>query len=171
MRWRNLLRRAEAELEDAPFPYRDFTTGGSWMAVELSRRLPRPSPLPQPDYRREGIVKYGLSVLAAAFTLVLTVKLGYSALLLSVIGFYLVEVHFLFLFPLLAEGDKQAYLTSIRITHEIGVFHCLVNVIPIALTMSLGLLDREVPYRGWHVGCLAVVLWYVDYRKGREHER
>lgn len=168
MKWQDLLRRAETELEAGPFPYRDFTTGGAWMVAQFHQRWPGTLPSPQPDYHRAGMIKYGCSLLVAGFVLALTAKLGLTALLLGGLSFYLTEVHFLFLFPLLAEGEREAYLNSIRITHEIGLLHCVLNVIPIALMMLLGLLSRRDPYRAWHIGCLAVVLWFVDYRKSKE---
>jgi len=165
MKWQNLLRQAETELGAGPFPYRDFTTGGAWMVAQLHLRWPGTLPSPKPDYHQAGLIKYGCSFFVAGFVLALTAKLGLTALLLCGLSFYLAEVHFLFLFPLLAEGEREAYLNSIRITYELGLLHCVLNVIPIALMMLLGLFDRKDPYRAWHIGCLAIVLWYIEYRK------
>lgn len=166
MRWRESLRRAERELGEGPFPYRDFSLGGEWMAEQLRRRLGGQFPVVEKlDYHRAGLVKYGLSMSAAMFIIPLSGVIGLAAIPFVLFVFYLVEAHFLFLFPLIAQGVENPYLASFRMSRLIGILNCIVNIIPIAVGMLTGLLHAKDPFRGWHVGCLAVVIWYVDYRK------
>ena len=171
MRWQRLLRQAEAELGDGLFPYRNFSAGGAWMAEQLYQRAGQSLPSENlPDYHTAGIIKYGLASLAGIMTIPVIALVGPLAIPLSILVFYCVEVHLLFLFPLLAEGDETPYHTSVRLCRRIGVLHCVLTIIPVAIWMLTGLLNIKKPYRSWHIGCLAVIIWYLDFRKTTGYE-
>lgn len=171
MRWLTLLKRAEKELGGGPYPYRNFADGGAWMAEQLYLRSARPAPsgIP-PNYRKAGLIKYGLSLLAAFLTALSVVSICPVTILLAIIVFYVVEVQFLFLFPLMADENATPYRSAIRISWSVGILRCVGNTIPIAVHMLVGLMNHKDPFRGWHTGCLAVLIWYLDIRKNTEHE-
>jgi len=158
-----------------------FPAGARWMhdrLGELPQRpgeMPRrPGALPQRDqepfdsgisYTAYGIAKYGICLTAAGLTAAGLAAAGISgyplfAAPLSILVFYLFEIHFLFLFPLLIDRTPRPLLTSIRATYKIGVWRCLITVIPIAVYMLIGLTRKNDRLANWHTGCLAIVIWY-----------
>ncbi len=141
------------------------------MAEELHRRTSNSMVTGvKPDYRTAGLIKYGSALTAGLLTLLLFAKIGPAVAFLVVFAFYLVEVHLLFLFPLLAEGHVKPYRTAVRLCWRVGIFHCITNVIPIAVRMLAGLTNSHDPFRGWHEGCLAIVIWYLKVSKNFEYE-
>ena len=86
---------------------------------------------------------------------------------LSIIVFYLFEVHFLFLFPLIIDKIDQPILTSIKQTYKVGIFNALVTVIPIACFMLKGLFNISKPFHNWHIGSLAILIWYQNEIRDR----
>jgi len=81
---------------------------------------------------------------------------------LSIVVFYLFEIQFLFLFPLLIDNSKEPVRRGIREVFKIGIIRCLFTVIPIAFFMLLGLFHKRQRYRNWYIGCLAILIWYND---------
>lgn len=139
-----------------------FPWGARWMYERLGELRPgRPMPFnPRTNYNLYGFIKYGsclaISILSAWWLS------GYHLLLtpLSLLVFYLCEIHFLFLFPLLIDNTPRPILTGIRSVYRIGIVKCLVTVIPIAIFMLAGLLRRKNNFRNWYIGCFAVLIWY-----------
>jgi hypothetical protein len=80
----------------------------------------------------------------------------------SVLIFYLLEVQFLFLFPLLIDQAKRPVWTGIREVLRIGLIRCIMTVIPISIFMMTGLFIKGNRLRNWYIGCLAVLIWYND---------
>lgn len=114
-----------------------------------------------------GGLKYGICL--SAFVGSAVVLAGWSLWLspLSILIFYWFEIHFLFLFPLLLDRVKDPVWTSMQQTYKIGICRALITVIPIALFMLIGLFHPRAPYRNWHVGCLAIIIWYNDEVRNR----
>ncbi|TVT42597.1 hypothetical protein FNT36_00420 [Hymenobacter setariae] len=79
---------------------------------------------------------------------------------LAGLAFYVVEVHFLFLFPLLLDRVAHPLRTSIWATYQVGFMRALTWTLAIAAFMLAGLLNRRQPWRNWHIGCLALIHWY-----------
>lgn len=164
MIWQTLLRLSQ----NKPLPVettqiRNFKSGGEWMQAELGRLAVTAFTEVSPtDYSRAGLFKYGL----ASLTSVLVILLGPSQIWLkipvAVSVFYVVEAHFLFLFPLLASNHPKPYRTSVKLTYRIGLFRCVVNILPIAIFMLAGLIRGEAPLRNWYIGCRAILIWYLD---------
>ena len=141
-----------------------FETGADWMGGHLVRLRgrPMPAPVPRPNFTAYGWLKYGLSMSGFGMAAWAVGCISYWLLPLAELGFYLVEIQFLFLFPLLLEGGPAPLRRSCRLTARIGYGRCLAGVLPVAAYMLAGLLRPGRARRQWHVGCLAILLWYVD---------
>jgi hypothetical protein len=114
-----------------------------------------------------GLLKYAISLLAFLFSALLFCNINHMLLPVSVILFYLVEVHFLFLFPILIDNIKKPVRVSIKQTYKTGLLTTLINVIPIGFYMVFGLLNFKDPLRNWYVGCLAILIWYQNEIRNR----
>ncbi|GAA4317335.1 hypothetical protein [Flaviaesturariibacter amylovorans] len=152
-----------------PFTPQLFARGARWMQQQLQALDPATSPAVDPGipFTAWGLLKYGsCSVIAGAA--------GYGLWLLhpaltplAVLVFYSCEIHFLFLFPLLLDGRPDPLRASIRSTYKVGPLRALLTVLPIAGYMLLGLLRLRQPLRQWHIGCLAILIWYQDEIRNR----
>lgn len=164
MIWQTLLRLSQ----NKPLPVettqiRNFQSGGEWMQAEIGRLTGITlTEAPQPDFNRAGLVKYGLASLTSMLAVLLVTAPVWQAMLVAVSTFYVVEAHFLFLFPLLASNHPKPYRTSVKLTYRIGLFRCVVNILPIAIFMLAGLIRGEAPLRNWYIGCRAILIWYLD---------
>ncbi|QIL78292.1 MULTISPECIES: hypothetical protein [Hymenobacter] len=172
---RALIRQSERQFDQQPrqvqpvFSPHLFTLGARWMFSQLPVKEPTTAYRvdASPNFGWYGCFKYGLSLLAFAAS---GWALGHISLLLTplaVLGFYVMEVHFLFLFPLLLDGAQNPLRTSMKATYRIGLLSALLGVLPIGGYMLSGLLNRQQPFRRWHIGCLAVLLWYQDEVRDR----
>jgi hypothetical protein len=170
MNYKYLIDASKTHLEKYPGyePARGFMTmfasGARWMydrLVELDERSNQPWD-PAINYNLYGFLKYGICV--AGFFLSCWWFSAYSPLLApcSILVFYLCEIQFLFLFPLLIDHSRQPILSGIREVFKIGIFKCLCTVIPIAFFMMMGLFHKRGRYRNWDIGCLAILIWYKD---------
>ncbi len=112
------------------------------------------------NYRAYGLLKYGLSLAAFFVSLFFLVKIHIFLAPASIVVFYLFEVHFLFLFPLLIDQVPNPLLSGIKQTYRIGLFTAMMTVIPIGCYMMIGLLRWRAPFRNWYTGCLAILIWY-----------
>jgi len=144
-----------------------FTEGAEWMLLKMNELDKRESVFDATiPYEKYGYLKYGMSlfffILSGYFFWLNTPFL----LPLSILIFYFFEIHFLFLFPLSLDKEKKPCLTSIQMTYRIGLLKAFLIVIPIGVYMMLGLLNRRDPLRNWYLGCLAILIWYLDERKG-----
>ena len=86
---------------------------------------------------------------------------------LAGLAFYVVEVHFLFLFPLLLDGVAHPLRASVRATYRVGFLKALAWTLTLAAFMLAGLLRWRRPWRSWHIGCLALIQWYCHEVRGR----
>ena len=69
---------------------------------------------------------------------------------ISILAFYIIEVHFLFLFPLLIDRVSNPMLTSCKMTYKIGFLKALITVFQIGLYMMFGLLQLKEPFKKWN---------------------
>lgn len=147
---------------ERPCSFDVFQQGGEWMRAWLDRWNKNGPAANRAviDFNAYGFIKYLLCLGAMGISAYGLYHLRPYLLPLCIIVFYVVEVHFLFLFPLLIDGVKHPLWQSLRITHRIGLFRVLAKVIPIACFMLVGLLQVSDPFRNWHKGCLAILIWY-----------
>ena len=134
-----------------------FTAGARWMHQQLP---PKKAFRTTVSYTLYGLGKYGLSLLAFVGSALLFYRVSPFLLPLSIGVFYLVEVHFLFLFPLLLDGVEQPLLKSVQQTYRIGLLTSVATVIPIGFYMLAGLCHFKQPLLNWHIGCGAILIWY-----------
>jgi hypothetical protein len=146
-----------------PLSPRIFATGARWMFAHLPAQGP-PSEFDESiDFGHYGRLKYGSSLLAmlAATAAGGLAKLPLLLLLpLAGLAFYVVEIHLLFLFPLLLDRVAHPLRASIRATYRVGFWKALAWTLALAAFMLAGLLHRRRPWRNWHIGCLALIYWY-----------
>lgn len=139
-----------------------FPSGARWMydrLNELDEKDTRPFDAGI-NYNFYGSLKYGICF--SAFLLSIWWFSKHEPLLipLSILLFYLFEVQFLFLFPLLLDNARKPLLRSLRETYKIGIPKCMFIVIPISFFMMIGLFQKKDIFRNWHIGCLAILIWY-----------
>jgi len=142
-----------------------FTEGARWMTQRLNELDGGQRHFdPLLPYERYGYFKYIFCL--SCFLLSAGVFWTNAIFLipLAVVVFYFFEIHLLFLFPLLIGGVDHPIAKSIRMTYQIGIFTTLKTIIPIGVFMVLGLFRRQHPLKNWYLGCLAVLIWYVDER-------
>lgn len=164
----NLLRQSARQLAERPAQVRQplsihiFTTGARWMFAHLPPQAGRWGGFDETiHFGRYGSLKYGSSLLALLVVAGELVKLHlWWWLPLAGLAFYVVEVHFLFLFPLLLDGVAHPLRASIRATYRVGLLKALTWTLAIAAFMLAGLLNFRRPWRNWHIGCLALSYWY-----------
>lgn len=139
-----------------------FSQGAQWMHYQLYELHPTTTPAfsPNTQYTAYGLLKYGACLTAFIPTLAAFPTSGPIIIPLSILAFYLVEIHFLFLFPLLIDQTPHPILASIRATYKIGIARCLLTVIPVAAYMLIGLLNKKHRLDNWYIGCLAILIWY-----------
>lgn len=138
-----------------------FESGAHWMAARLAEiRKQQAVAVPQQDFSYYGFLKYGICILAFILSLVFIIQYSIFLIPLSVLVFYFVEVHFLFLFPLLIDEVEKPLLKSIKLTYKIGVLGSMSIVLCIAVYMLSGFFELTSPFKKWHIGCLAVLFWY-----------
>jgi hypothetical protein len=146
-----------------------FASGARWMFEKLpENEQETPAGFDtSTNFGFYGCLKYGISLLAFAGACFALGKVSVLLTPLAVLCFYFFEVHFLFLFPLLIDKVKDPLLTSIKETYRIGLPRALVWVFTIAVFMLSGLLNRQNPFRRWHIGCLSILLWYQHEVRSR----
>lgn len=119
------------------------------------------------QYTVYGVLKYSCCIIAAIVAGMEFYHLHFLLTPLAIVIFYCVEVHFLFLFPLILDGARRPLLASIRLTYRIGYFRALVMVMRLGGFMVAGLFNLKNPTRNWHIGCLAVIIWYQHEGRNR----
>ncbi len=153
---------------ERPFSGDVFQQGGEWMQAWLVEWDPlRKWNSGAIAFNAYGWAKYLISMAAFLGSAWVFYAFDPWLLPLSVIVFYIVEVHFLFLFPLLIDGVEHPLWQSISITYRIGLWRVLAKVIPLGLFMILGLFQRSDPLRNWYKGCLALLIWYEQEVRDR----
>lgn len=164
---KTLLRVAEAELlrnvrlsQNAYSPMYWFSNGGEWMRLRLSLLRNRViAPVPLKVFQFWGVFKYVFSLLVGISILLLNWPLGITTPL-AIAAFYIIEVQFCFLFPLIVDNRKPFFLNSILLTHRVGFWRCLRLVLYFAAYMLTSGYGRKHFLLAWHIGCLAVLLAY-----------
>ncbi|HEY6899343.1 MAG TPA: hypothetical protein VI233_01820 [Puia sp.] len=159
MKWLQLIEAGQLHLQEVkwsatPGGARVFSLGARWMHDRLQELGPTGSFDAGRRYTGYGLLKYGVCLAAFGGAS----ALGWLFIPLAIFLFYLCEIHFLFLFPLLIDRAPRPLLASIRATYKVGVGRCFVTVIPIAAYMLAGLMRGRL--YNWYVGCLAIVIWY-----------
>jgi hypothetical protein len=114
-----------------------------------------------------GFLKYSISLSVFFISAILLFRLNIFLLPLSIFVFYLCEIHFLFLFPLLIDNVKNPLQTSIRQSYKTGILKTLFTVMPIGFYMVAGLFRPHDPLRNWYVGCMAIIIWYQHEVRNR----
>lgn len=164
-RFRELITRSRKELEACELDYSravGFAQGGQWMAGVLGHDA-----YDGDRYLRWGILKYSLACMSFPVSALVWGFPNVPFVVSSVLLFYLIEVHFLFLFPLMADGSKHLLVSSLRATYRVGVFRAVGTVIPLALHMLSGLLNFKQPLYNWYVCCMSIIIWYRDEVRAR----
>jgi hypothetical protein len=113
-------------------------------------------------YSFYGFLKYAISLFAFLIAVLWSLKTTIFLLPLSVFVFYTIEIHFLFLFPLLLDAVPNPICESIKMTYKIGFLKCLFTVLPIGVFMVIGLLNFKRPLYHWYIGCVSVLIWYQN---------
>ena len=167
MKFLQLIERSSKHLDKIASPTLPFsppfTFGAHWMCDRLNEiRSQSIQCDPVIPFERYGWLKYGTSFFAFLLSLLFLYWVRPSLAPLSVLIFYLAEVHFLFLFPLLLDKSEHPVRQSIRETYKIGVWKALVTVLPIGGYMIIGLANVKNPLRNWYVGCMSILFWYHD---------
>ncbi|HWK08354.1 MAG TPA: hypothetical protein VNS58_32230 [Puia sp.] len=175
MTYKKLIAAGKTHLEKypgqdpAPDPATLFSAGARWMSDRLNQLDGNHTPAfnPHINYTLYGSLKYGICLLGCGLSGWWLSK--YSMLLtpLSILVFFLLEVNFLFLFPLLIDNSATPVRGSIRAVFKIGILKCVFTVIPIALFMVVGLFRKRETVRNWYIGCLAILIWYNDEVRNR----
>jgi hypothetical protein len=167
MRYRALLSQSKAMLKHNPefisgLPFGDiFYAGAKWMHNWMNEMDDRKTVFNYAaGFGAYGLFKYSCCVAAMTIAALLLYKVNVLLTPLSIIVFYFFEVQLLFLFPLLIDNVKNPLWVSMQQTYQIGIFKAIINVIPISIYMVIGLFNTKAPFRNWHTGSLAIVIWY-----------
>lgn len=141
---------------------RVFNAGAKWMFLIMNALQPDKKMVFDDDisYHYYGFLKYGVCLFFFGIALVVAFLFNMWLIPLTILLFYLVEVHFLFLFPLLIDGVKKPFLIGIQHVYRIGILRVVFTVFQIGVFMMVGLLRYKNPLRNWYIGCLSIVIWY-----------
>ena len=172
MKYQKLLAQSREHLRRFPaaekqgFSLLVFTNGAEWMLHRMNELDGEERIFDSSiSYEKNGYFKYGICLVA--FLLIGAFLFNKAVLLLplAILVFYILEIHFLFLFPLLIDKVENPILKSIQMTYEIGVFQALATVIPIGFFMIIGLFNLQNPLKNWYLGCLSILIWYGYEKK------
>jgi hypothetical protein len=133
-----------------------FEKGGLWMSKYLNKE----TVIHDVKFKMIGIFKYAFSSIGLIIPLLVFDFMSIEYALVSIILFYSIEVHFLFIFPLIIDDEKPILRKSITALYRVGFLNAIFNVIPIGFYMILGLLNIRKPFFNWYIGCLSIVIWY-----------
>jgi hypothetical protein len=174
MKFKALLDAGEMHLEKHPGyapvsgPRMMFPQGARWMHDRLNElEGSTPSFDTGINYSFYGYLKYSICTCGLLTSAWWLSGFGWLFIPLSILPFYFLEIHFLFLFPLLIDHAEQPVTTSIREMFRIGVIRCLSTVIPVSIFMMTGLIFKKDRLRNWYVGCLAILIWYNNEVRNR----
>lgn len=184
MKFKHLIDAGKAHLEEYPgyapisvpgrmFPLSAnlrmmFPLGARWMHDRLNELQGSIRSFdPAINYNFYGYLKYGICISGAFLAAWWLSGYGWLFIPLAILLFYLLEIHFLFLFPLLIDHSSRPVLTGIRAIFKIGIVQCLFTVIPISIFMMTGLLWKKDRFRNWYIGCLAILIWYNNEVRNR----
>lgn len=175
MYWNKLLKISKVFYEADPqvideLKFSDiFKDGAEWMHIRLQeiRGFQKSKFHKTNKYNIYGLLKY-IVLLFTFFGAVLALwSLSIFLVPFSVLIFYFVEVHFLFLFPLLIDDVNKPLRESLKLTYEVSTFNAFLNVMPISIFMVIGLFNFKNPLKNWYIGCLSILFWYEDAIRNR----
>lgn len=173
MRYKELITAAKQQLSTSAHyavvsPSQLFSHGAEWMHTHMSELSSDDTPFDTSiAYNTYGWLKYIISVACCIISAILLSNIHPALSILSILCFYLVEVHFLFLFPLLLDRVAHPIRSSIAATYKVGLASALINTVAIGCYMLIGLLNFKRPLHNWHIGCLAILIWYNNEVRGR----
>lgn len=174
MRYTELIKMSRVSFNEQPegvvqkISFNIFTVGAVWMCNQLNKTgNTRRKFNTSVNYTVYGLLKYGSCIILFLITAIFLAQLSILLIPLSVFVFYFVEVHFLFLFPLLIDGTKYPLKESIKQTYRLGLIKSMVTVFQISCYMLIGLLNPTNPTRNWYIGCLAIIIWYQNDVRNR----
>ncbi len=175
MKYQILISQSKLNLEMNPLKidkidiFNIFESGAKWMFIKLNEDHGNSENKFNLEihFLAYGILKYAISLIIFFLSAFCFLRINLFLIPLSIIIFYLVEVHFLFLFPILIDNYRRPVWTSIKQTYKTGLLTTLITTIPIGLYMVIGLLNLKNPFRNWYIGCLAVIIWYKNEIRNR----
>ncbi len=173
MKYQQLLKQSKRILQenhliiDGVISMNIFDIGAKWMFDKLHEHKSELKFNQSINFTLYGLLKYGISFFAFLLSVFLFLKVNVLLLPLSIIIFYIAEVHFLFLFPILIDNIEKPIWTSIKQTYKTGMLITLLTVIPISFFMIYGLFNFKDPFRNWYVGCLSIIIWYQNEIRNR----
>ena len=146
-----------------------FTEGAKWMAQKMCIIDPETSVSIDKfiSFNRYGFLKYTVCLTAFIASFLLFFNINIFLIPFSILVFYFIEVHFLFLFPLLIDKTPYPIWKSIKTTYKIGLIKAIFIVIRIAMFMLFGILNSKQPLKNWHIGCLFILIWYQNEVRNR----
>ncbi len=164
MHFLNLINKAQRILDPFNVRLRTFQSGAEWMRWQLIQiRKVRPDSLfSSHNYSAYGILKYGFCFLIFGLTAWLLTRINIWYGPLSILGFLLAQIPFLFLFPLLIDNKRKPLNESVNMLFRTGLVRVLFNSIPIGIYMLIGFLNLSNPLLNWYRGRLAILLWYEE---------
>ena len=148
-------------LNNNPIGFNLFEKGGNWMR-DWTKILDSETEFQ--EYKKEfnfyGILKYSIClILTIAFVSIL-IPYHFSLIVFGIPIFYLIEIHFLFLFPNLIYSVNNPILKSFRQTWKLGILKTCLTVMQIGFYMMFGLFNFKTPLKNWYIGCLSIIIWY-----------
>jgi hypothetical protein len=145
-----------------------FAGGADWMRRAMGVVRGR-QPAGRAPFGWLGVVKYTCASLAALLVLAVLWRLPALALPAAIVTFYAVELRMLFVFPCALDGEPAPFAASRRLaTRTLPPGVPTARLPRIVARMLFGGLAGQGFLRSWCIGCLAVVLWYEDARRGAE---
>lgn len=145
------------------FQIKGFGKGGEWMEHKLNSS----KDIEKSTYVIFGFLKYILSLFGFVIAYFIFEFMSIEFVLFSILLFYFVEIHFLFLFPIIIEEKKPILWNCIKSTYKVGLLRAWINVIPIGFYMIVGLLNFRKPLFNWYVGCNSILIWYEKEIRNR----
>ena len=175
MKYQQLIAQSKKHLEQNPSSINGvvsvnvFGLGAEWMFDRLNENETNStiSFSSGVNFFAYGTFKYGISLMVFLLSVYLIYPFSLWLLPISIVIFYIAEIHFLFLFPLLIDKVNRPLWTSIQQTYKTGLLTALINVIPIGFYMLIGLLNIKDPLRNWYIGCLSIIIWYKNEVRNR----
>ncbi len=142
---------------------RGFGAGARWMhAAMRATGWSLPPFGDERRHQRHGVLKYAVCLVGAVAVLALSPRIGLPlAIPVSIAAFYALEAQTVFLFPETLRGSRSPWGSSRALVVVAGgTWRVMRTVIPVAVRMLLGGLQRRGLAATWAQGCVAVVLWH-----------
>jgi len=168
MNYKTLISQSKTEFDSRPnqveplLSLKLFNTGAKWMFDKLQKKENGTTIEfnNKTSFASYGLLKYSISLSCAIFSLLTLWRYNTLLIPISILVFYFIEVHFLFLFPLLIDKVKNPISESIKQTYRLGLLTTTLIVIQIGFFMIIGLFNYKNPFRNWHIGCFSIIIWY-----------